>query len=129
MNSVEKAIDFISKNFKSVEVTHLNRHIKFSINGKIFAIIYDGTSPHIILKSDGKFNILFRKEFKKTVSPSYVINSYHWNMILFDMELPNHIINKLISNSYDEVIQNMTKRQKETYEYVINDSKKNQVGA
>ncbi len=119
MNSIEKAISYIKENFKNVTITYFNQHIKFSINGKIFAIIYKGSSPHIILKANGLFNKELRKEFKKTVMPSYTINSYHWNMILFDMEIPNYIIERLISNSHDEVISNMTKRQKDTYDHIL----------
>jgi predicted DNA-binding protein (MmcQ/YjbR family) len=119
LNSIEKAISYIKENFKNVTITYFNQHIKFSINGKIFAIIYKGSSPHIILKANGLFNKELRKEFKKTVMPSYTINSYHWNMILFDMEIPNYIIERLISNSHDEVISNMTKRQKDTYDHIL----------
>lgn len=119
MNSIETAISYIKNNLKNVTINNFNKHIKFSVNGKIFAIIYKGNSPHIILKAEGSFNKVLRKEFKKTVMPSYTINSYHWNMILFDMEIPNHVIERLIINSYDEVINNMTKRQKETYDYIL----------
>lgn len=117
-NSVESTISFIRKHVKA-DVDYYNNHIKFSLNGKIFAIIYKGNNPHIVLKAEGRFNKQFRKEFKETVFPSYTINSFHWNMIFFERELPLNIIHKLILNSYEEVVENMTKRQKNTYEYIM----------
>lgn len=100
-------------------------HTKYFINNKIFAILYSGNSPHIILKSDGRFNINLRKEFKETVFPSYTINKYHWNMILLGKEIPNEIIKRLIEVSYDEVYHRMTKREKGIYENQVESSQRN----
>lgn len=113
-------IDYIKKNLIYTRMDIYGNHVKFSINGKIFAIVYKGSNPHIILKAEGRFNKQLRKEYKETVLASYTINSYHWNMILLNRELPNHIIYKLIDNSHDEVLTNMTRRQKKTYDYILN---------
>jgi len=119
LNSVDAAIDYIRKNIKNTQLDTYGNHIKFSINGKIFAIIYKGKNPHIILKAEGRFNKKLRKEYRETVMPSYTINSYHWNMIFLDKELTDNIIFRLISNSHDEVVSNMTRRQKDTYDYIM----------
>lgn len=120
MDSISKVINYINENVPFTSTAKYGKHTKYYINNKIFAILYEGNNPHIILKADGKFNIKFRKEFKETVMPSYTINTYHWNMILLDSEIPLEIIFKLTQISYDEVVETMTKRQKETYEHLLN---------
>ncbi len=119
MGRIHDIINYIEKNINFTSVVKYGNHTKYFINDKIFAIVYESQNSHLILKANGRFNIEFRKEFKETVFPSYVINKYHWNMILVDGEIPTEILCRLIEISYDEVIENMTKRQRYTYEYLL----------
>lgn len=120
MKECDSIIEYIEKNIKYTNKVKYLQYIKYYFEEKIFAIVYVGEESHIILKADGKFNIAVRKEFKKTVFPSYVINKYHWNMILIGKELPVQIICRLIETSKEEVIDTMTKRQKDIYDYLLN---------
>jgi len=113
-------IQYIEENLKYTRKQIYGNHIKYFLDEKIFCIIYTGNEKHLILKANGKFNHELRKEFPNTVLPSYAINGYHWNMIFTNRDLPDNIIFKLIDTSYNEVIGNMTKRQKGLYQYIIN---------
>lgn len=116
MGYCDSVIEYIEINTNYTKKIKYNKHVKYYFNNKIFAIVYTGKDEHIILKANGKFNKELRKEFKETVYPSYVINQYHWNVILFNKELPIEIICRLIETSKNEVLDTMTRRQKEIYD-------------
>lgn len=119
MKEVETILEYIEKTIKQTNKKIYGRYIKYYLEEKIFAILYLGNEPHIILKANGRFNKEFRKEFKETVYPSYVINQYHWNSIVLNREIPTEVIFKLIDNSISEVMDNMTRRQKCIYSYTL----------
>lgn len=119
LKEVETILEYIEKTIKQTNKKIYGRYIKYYLEEKIFAILYLGNEPHIILKANGRFNKEFRKEFKETVYPSYVINQYHWNSIVLNREIPTEVIFKLIDNSISEVMDNMTRRQKCIYSYTL----------
>lgn len=120
MKEIDSILEYIEKTIKHTNKKKYGKHIKYYLDEKIFAILYLGDNPHIILKANGRFNKEFRKEFKDTVYPSYAINQYHWNSIILNRELPAEVIFKLIDMSIKEVMGNMTRRQKGIYDYILN---------
>ncbi len=71
--------------------------------GKIFAIIADGSKPlRVSLKCDPVLAETLRERYE-TVVPGYHLNKKHWNTIICTGQLSNDEIFDLVRLSYDLV--------------------------
>lgn len=71
--------------------------------GKLFAIIADGSKPlQISLKCDPGLAILLREKYE-SVQPGYHLNKKHWNTILCTGQVGDDEIKDLIRLSYNLV--------------------------
>ena len=73
--------------------------------GKLFAIIADGSDPvRLGLKCDPKLAEILREKYE-TVLPGYHLNKRHWNPIICSGQLELDEIHDLIRHSYELVSQ------------------------
>jgi len=75
--------------------------------GKIFAIIQDGSDPlRISLKCDPQLAELLRDKYE-SVLPGYHLNKKHWNTILLTGQLPDDEVRDLAHLSYQLVSKSL----------------------
>jgi len=73
--------------------------------GKMYAIIQDGTKPlRVSLKCDPNLAETLREKYE-TVVPGYHLNKKHWNTIICSGQLTNEEIKDLARLSYDLVAE------------------------
>ena len=87
----------------------------FKVLGKMFALTslkkWEEGNPSVNLKCDPEKAEELRGKYE-SIKPGFHMNKKHWNTIeLFQNELPNTFIQKLIDDSYHLVIKGMTKKQ------------------
>lgn len=71
--------------------------------GKMFAIIADGSKPlRVSLKCDPQLAVLLREKYE-TVIPGYHLNKKHWNTIIYTGQLSDDEVKDLARLSYDLV--------------------------
>lgn len=76
--------------------------------GKLFAIIADGSKPlQISLKCDPGLAVLLREKYE-SVQPGYHLNKKHWNTILCTGQVGDDEIKDLIRLSYNLVTGTVT---------------------
>lgn len=74
--------------------------------GKLFAIIAEGSSPlRVSLKCDPQLAITLREKYE-TVLPGYHLNKKHWNTIVCTGQLSDDEIKDLARLSYGLVANN-----------------------
>lgn len=72
--------------------------------GKLFAIIADGSQPlRVSLKCDPILAETLREKYE-TVVPGYHLNKKHWNTIICTGQMPDDEIKSLVRLSYDLVM-------------------------
>ena len=72
--------------------------------GKMFAIIQDGSKPlRVSLKCDPVLAKILREKYE-TVLPGYHLNKQHWNTILCSGQLGDDELIDLVRHSYELVI-------------------------
>lgn len=75
----------------------------YKVNGKMFALIPEGSSPvRISLKCDPQLAEALRAKYE-SVMPGYHLNKKHWNTIVLSGQLPWEDIQGFIRHSYDLV--------------------------
>jgi predicted DNA-binding protein (MmcQ/YjbR family) len=62
----------------------------------------------ISLKADPLDAVILRKQFP-TVKPGYHMHKKHWNTVTLDGSIPDDEIRSMIDESYDLVVQGMTR--------------------
>ena len=68
--------------------------------GKLFAIIQDGSKPlRVSLKCDPQLALTLREKYE-TVLPGYHLNKKHWNTIICSGQLTDDEIKDLVRLSY-----------------------------
>lgn len=71
--------------------------------GKMFAIIAEGTDPvRVSLKCDPQLAELLREKYESVV-PGYHLNKKHWNTIICSGQVPLEELKDLIRHSYELV--------------------------
>lgn len=71
--------------------------------GKLFAIIADGSTPlRVSLKCDPLLATNLREKYE-SVLPGYHLNKKHWNTIICSGQLSDDEINDLVRHSYQLV--------------------------
>lgn len=71
--------------------------------GKMFALIGEGSKPvRLSLKCDPQLAALLREKYE-TVLPGYHLNKKHWNTIICSGQLSDEELKDLIRHSYELV--------------------------
>jgi predicted DNA-binding protein (MmcQ/YjbR family) len=73
----------------------------------------DSFPPSFNAKCDPEYAIELRESHPQHILPGYHMNKKHWNTIIMDGELPEPLTRGLIDQSYELVVQGLTKKQKE----------------
>lgn len=83
----------------------------FKVQGKMFALAsLDEIPLRVNLKCDPEEAINLRDQYPKHVLPGYHMDKKHWNTIILDGMLPKSLIFRLTNNSYDLVVQGLSKK-------------------
>jgi predicted DNA-binding protein (MmcQ/YjbR family) len=81
----------------------------FKVLDKMFALVAWQKVPLTIsLKADPLDAVILRKQFP-TVKPGYHMHKKHWNTVTLDGSIPDDEIRSMIDESYDLVVQGMTR--------------------
>jgi predicted DNA-binding protein (MmcQ/YjbR family) len=81
----------------------------YKVAGKMFAILAPGdTPPAISLKCDPIIAMELREEYN-SVLPGYHLNKTHWNTVILDETIPDSELKKMISHSYEQVVNGLPK--------------------
>lgn len=86
----------------------------FKVMGKMFALC--GLEHHpsrVNLKCDPERSVSLREQYPEGVLPGYHMSKLHWNTVMLEHALPEHLIRELIDLSYDLVVQGLTRKMKE----------------
>jgi len=78
----------------------------YKIKGKMCALM---SSIGITLKCDPGEAIIYRSMFEG-VTPAYHMNKEHWNSVALNSDVPEDLIEKMISDSYLLVVAKLPKK-------------------
>ncbi|WP_070121260.1 MmcQ/YjbR family DNA-binding protein [Bacillus marinisedimentorum] len=84
---------------------------RYHIGGKMYAMMggdAEGT-PIVSLKCDPERTEILRDTYEG-IFPGYYMNKTHWNSIYLDANLPDGLLEELISHSYTLVFNKLTKK-------------------
>ena len=84
----------------------------FKVMGKMFALTSFSESDRCNLKCDPEMAIELRQDYE-AVKPGYHMSKVHWNTIMYNADLPDKEILKLVDHSYELVVGALTRKQKE----------------
>lgn len=88
---------------KEVAVYKIGTGDSESGNGKMFALIAEGSDPvRISLKCDPQLAVILREKYE-TVLSGYHLNKKHWNTIILTGQLSDEEVKDLIRHSYNLV--------------------------
>ncbi len=83
------------------------------VSGRMFAIVDEEGEPiRVSLKCEPEIALLLRSRYK-SVGPGYHLSKRHWNTITLDGEVPTDMIKGLVDDSYDLVVDGLTRRDRE----------------
>lgn len=91
----------------------------FKVMDKIFSICDIEDFESINLKCDPVKAIELRETYPDIVIPGYHMNKKHWNTVMMDTSLPDNLIKEWIKESYDLVVNKLTKKEKKALEDLI----------
>jgi len=81
----------------------------YKVAGKIFAILApEDTPPAISLKCDPVIAVELRHEYASVI-PGHHLNKSHWNTVVLDGEVADSELRKMISHSYEQVVNGLPK--------------------
>lgn len=86
----------------------------FKVAGKMFALANMSVFESINLKCDPEQAIELRERYA-AVLPGYHMNKQHWNTVLIDGSIPNQLLLQWTKDSYDLVVQSLSKKIRATY--------------
>ena len=85
----------------------------FKVGGKMFALSslkdWESGQPSINLKCDPEKAELLRAEYEGII-PGYHMSKVHWNTVAVNRDVPDGFINQLITDSYNLVLESLTKK-------------------
>jgi predicted DNA-binding protein (MmcQ/YjbR family) len=86
----------------------------YKVLGKMFALTDTEGEFSINLKCNPEKAIELREQFHGSVLPGYHMSKKHWNTILVHGKIPENLIWHWIDESYQLVVNKLTKAQKRT---------------
>jgi predicted DNA-binding protein (MmcQ/YjbR family) len=90
----------------------------FKVRGKIFAISrLAGVPLRVSLKCDPELAVQLRATFP-AITPGYHLNKRHWNTVVLDGSVPEHLVREMIEDSYDLVVAGLPKREQVKLQWV-----------
>jgi predicted DNA-binding protein (MmcQ/YjbR family) len=101
----------LSKKGVTEEMPFGEETLVFKVMGKMFALTDITDFSSINLKADPEKAIELRERYE-AITPGYHMNKKHWNTVLLDGSLPEKLITALVDDSYDLVVDGLTKKAK-----------------
>jgi predicted DNA-binding protein (MmcQ/YjbR family) len=80
----------------------------FKVLGKMFALTSVQNFESINLKCDPEIAVELRERYESVI-PGYHMNKKHWNTILIDGTLPDKMIQQWTDDSYNLVVNSLSK--------------------
>lgn len=116
--NIEEFRDFcLSFNEVTEEFPFDNNTLVFKVMGKMFALCDVDEFESINLKCDPTNAIQLREEYPEIVIPGYHMNKKHWNTVVMDNIIPDDKIKDWITDSYNLVIAELPKKDREKLRY------------
>lgn len=113
MNIEDIRIYCLSKKGTSESFPFDNDTLVFKVRDKMFALLGITNDPlSMNLKCDQEKAIELREKHA-AILPGYHMNKNHWNTILLDGSLESSLVRQLIDDSYDLVLNSLSKKQRE----------------
>jgi predicted DNA-binding protein (MmcQ/YjbR family) len=84
----------------------------FKVSGKMFALTNLDGDLSINLKCDSEKAVELREHYPAVI-PGYHMNKKLWNTIYIDGSISDKLIKEWIDDSYQLILQSLTKKQKE----------------
>jgi predicted DNA-binding protein (MmcQ/YjbR family) len=103
------AKEYVTEGFPFNETT-----LVFKVCGKMFALCGIDPFEYTNLKCDPERAIELREKYS-AVKPGYHMSKVHWNSVYFQQDLPHKEILKLVDNSYDLVLDSVSKKQQQKW--------------
>ena len=92
-------------------------NLVFKVCGKMFALAsLDEIPLRVNLKCDPEEAINLRDQYPNNILPGYHMSKIHWNTVILDGMLPQSLIYRLTTNSYDLVVQGLSKKMQKDLE-------------
>ena len=117
--NIDNIKSYLSSKHLSVYTNYKTKDLIYKVNDKTFAILSEEIYPHIILKNEPLLNKALRKKFNFIFPTSNILNKTYWNTIILLNDLTDPVIFNMIDKSYDLTIEKMTKKQKQYYNYAM----------
>lgn len=90
--------------------------IVFKLGGKMFGLVYDRDGEiGLNLKCDPELSLALRQQYEGII-PGYHMNKKHWNTVIFEKDVPDEEIYRLIDLSYDIVYKSLSKKVRDEIE-------------
>ena len=90
----------------------------FTVRGKMFSLTDIDSFDSINLKCDPEEAISLREQYSSVI-PGYHMNKKHWNTIQMDGTIKDSLIKEWIKNSYNLVVNSLTRKEKTELENEI----------
>ncbi len=85
----------------------------FKVGGRMFALVSLEDEPgRVNLKCDPVYALALRDEFP-AVRPGYHMDKRHWNTVVLDGSVPDHLLVEWVEESYDLVVAGLTRPARE----------------
>ena len=92
-------------------------NLVLKVMGKMFSIAsLDEVPLRVNLKCDPDRALQLREEYENHILPGYHMNKKHWNTLILDNHLHPELVFELIDHSYELVVSNLSRKQKEELE-------------
>jgi len=101
-----------AKNGVSEHFPFDTKTLVFKVYGKMFALIDVDTPDSINLKCNPERAPALREQYS-AVRPGFHMNHKHWNTVLLNQDVDNHLIKELIDHSYELVYSGLPKKVKD----------------
>lgn len=108
----------LSKKGTTAEFPFDEHTLVFKVMNKMFALVglekWESGNQFINLKCEPDKALELRDEFPDDIYGAYHMSKKHWNSVNVNSNVPTKRLITLIDYSYDLVVANLTKKQKET---------------
>jgi predicted DNA-binding protein (MmcQ/YjbR family) len=87
------------------------------IKDKMFVLQGDDNKGNqiITVKLKPEFGELLRFQYEDII-PGYHMNKVHWNSLLLDGDVPDDVVREMLDESYELVLQSLSKKEKKEIE-------------
>lgn len=88
----------------------------FKVGGKMFALTslkeWENGNPKLNLKCNPGKAVALRESFQ-AIEPGFHMSKIHWNTVAFKSDVSNKMMLKLIDDSYQLILESLTKKQQQ----------------